>query len=135
MKDLGFLSSVEGVVVEAPMEITGIVTGRAALAQRVMTMLLRSEDDPARTFQTGLLQDIGKSNIRDAADLENVFTLATSAVREVIESEQSTRTDLTDDDTLSDIIAENIVVDGTTVSADINIVTVSGESIRVSLQI
>ena len=135
MKDLGFISSIEGIVQEAPMEITGMVTGRAALAQRVMTMLLSSDTDPARTFETGLLQDIGKSNVRDASDLENVFTLATSAVREVIESEQSTRTDLADEDTLSDIIADNIVVDGTTVSVDIQIITVSGEDIKVSIEI
>lgn len=135
MKDLSFLSAVEGAVVEMPLAIQGIVDGRAALAQRVITMMLSSTSDPARTFQTGILQNVGRSNVRDAADLENDFTIATKEVRQIIESEQAVRTDLTEDETLSDVTAENIKVDGDRVYADIVIVTVAGEDLKVSLEI
>ncbi|GAG02792.1 unnamed protein product, partial [marine sediment metagenome] len=70
-----------------------------------------------------------------AQDLENDFTLATAAVREVIVTEQALRTDLTEDETLADIVADNIAVNGDTVSADILIVTESGEDLKVSLEI
>lgn len=135
MKDLSFLSSVEGAVVPMPLAIQGLVDGRAALAQRVITMILSSTEDPARTFTTGVLQTIGQSNVRNAADLENDFTIATKEVRQIIENEQAIRTDLTDDETLSDVTAENIKVDGDKVFADIVIITVSGEDLKVSLEI
>ncbi len=118
-----------------PLAIQGLVSGRAQLAQRVITMLLSSPDDPARTFSTGILNAVGQSNVRNAADLENDFTLATKEARQVIENEQAVRTDLTDDETLSDVTAENIKVDGDKVYADIVIVTVSGEDLKVSLEI
>lgn len=135
MNDLSFLSEVEGVVVEMPLAIQGLVSGRAQLAQRVITMLLSSPDDPARTFSTGILHAVGQSNVRNAADLKNDFTLATKEARQVIENEQAVRTDLTDDETLSDITTENIRVDGDKVYADIVIITVSGEDLKVSLEI
>jgi hypothetical protein len=135
MNDLSFLSEVEGAVVEMPLAIQGLVSGRAQLAQRVITMLLSSPDDPLRTFSTGILNTVGQSNVRNAADLENDFTLATKEARQVIENEQAVRTDLTDDETLSDVTAENIKVDGDKVYADIVIITVSGEDLKVSLEI
>ena len=135
MKDLSFTAAVEGVVVDLPLSIQGEATGRVQLAQRVMTMLLSSTTDPARTYAVGLLQAIGRSNVRTAEDLENEFTLAVSTVREVIVAEQSVRTDLTDDEVLSDIVVDRIEVDGDTVSADIQIITVTGEDLKVSLVI
>jgi hypothetical protein len=135
MKDLSFLSPVEGAVVEMPLAIQGVVDGRAALAQRVITMILANPEDPARTFSTGILQAVGQSNVRNATDLENDFTLATKQVRTIIATEQELRTDLTEDETLSDVTAENIRVEGDKVYADIVIVTVSGEDLKVSLEI
>lgn len=118
-----------------PLAIQGQVSGRAALAQRVITMLLSSSSDPARTYQTGILQEVGRSNVRNAEDLRNEFTLATAAVREVIATEQATRTDLADEDILSDVTAENIEVGEDSVSTDIVIVTVAGEALRISVEI
>ena len=135
MIDLSFLSTVEGAVVAMPLAIQGQTSGRAALAQRVITMLMSSTDDPARTYQTGILQAVGRSNVRSPEDLENEFTLATSAVREVIATEQATRTDLEDEDILADVTAENIEVNGDSVSVDIVIVTNDGEDLKISLEI
>lgn len=135
MKDLSFMSSVEGAVVTLPLAIQGMVTGRAQLAQRVMTMLLSSTADPARTYVVGILQDVGRSNVRSAEDLVNDFTLAIATVREVITTEQALRTDLATDEILADIVTENIDVTGDKVSADIQIITESGEDLKVSLEI
>jgi len=134
VKDLSFLSDEERVVA-APMAIQGIVEGRAALAQRVMTMLLSSVDDPARTYTTGLLQEIGKSNVRNSEDLNNDFAYAVNNARTVIQNEQAVRTDLTDDDTLQDIIVESISAEVDKVSAVISIITVSGENLILNLEI
>jgi hypothetical protein len=135
MKDLSFLSSIEGVVVDMPLAIQGVVEGRGALAQRVVTLILSSTDDPVRTFSSGILQEIGRSNVRPAADLENDFTEAAKGAKQIIVNEQSLRTDLNEDETLSDVAAENIKVDGDKVYADIVIITVSGEDLKVSLEI
>lgn len=135
MNDLSFTSDVEGAVVSLPLSIQGLATGRVQLAQRVMAMLLSSTADPARTYVVGLLQTIGRSNVRTAEDLENDFTLAAATVREIITADQATRADLDPDEVLADIVVENIQVDGDTVSADIQIITESGESLKVSLEI
>jgi len=134
VKDLSFLSDIQRVL-EAPMAITGDCSGRVSLAQRVITMLMSSTNDPARTYSVGLLQDIGASNVLGAEDLENQFTLAVSDAREIITAEQAVRTDLGADDMLADIIVDNLVANGDTVSADIQIISVSGEVLKVSLEI
>jgi len=135
MKDLRFMDDTEGVVKAIPFAIQGMAEGRVTLAQRVITMLARSTSDAARTFDTGILQDVGQSNVRNSEDLQNDFTAAIAEVRAVIEQDQSVRTDLTDDDILSDILVTDIQVAGDSVTAEIEIISASGESLKTSLEI
>jgi hypothetical protein len=81
------------------------------------------------------VQEVGKSNIRSAEDLDNDFTFSINNARAVIQEEQSTRTDLTDDDILQDIQIENIAADVDTVTAVIRIITRSGQDLIVNLEI
>lgn len=134
MNDLSFTSDEERVI-KVPMDITGLCSGRQALAQRVMTMLLSSTEDPARTYAVGILQDVGRSNIRSPEDMQNDFDLAANTIREIIETEQTQRSGLEPDEILQDIIIDNIRVNGTTVSVDVQVVTESGEDLKASLDI
>ena len=135
MRDLCFLDTTTDKVVPVPFTITGECTGRAQLAQRLLTMLLRSIDDPARVDATGIAQRVGKSNVLPSGEQENAFTLALANVQEIISNDQGARTDLTDDETLSSLRLESLTSQVDTVDAVIAIITVSGDEFYTSFTI
>ena len=134
-RDLCFLNTTTNNVVEVPFELTGDCDGRAALAQRVMTLLLRRTDDAARSVDTGILQEVGASNVRGTAELRNDFTLAINEVSQLIQTEQSTDTTLTDEETLRSVELEDIIVGEEDARVTINIITVAGEPLLISTEI
>lgn len=135
MKDLCFLDTSTDKVVEAPFKITGECSGRAQLAQRVMTMLLRATTDPARVDDTGLAQRVGQSNISANDDLDNEFTLALSDISDIIQEDQAVRNDLEEDEILSGLRLEDLTVNEDSVAAEIAIITVDGEVLYATLSI
>lgn len=135
MRDLCFLDTTTSSVVEVPFKIEGDCSGRAVLAQRVMTMLLRATTDPARVDATGLAQRVGRSNISKNGDLDNQFTLALSTISEVIKNDQAVIADLGNDEILSNLRVESLDVGEDSVSAVIAITTIDGESFYANLEI
>lgn len=135
MRDLLFLDETPDKVVKVPFKLLGECSGRVALAQRVMTMLLRRTDDVARSTETGILQELGSANIRETAEMRNDFTLALSTISQLIQSDQETKTGLADDERLASLELEELTVGEDDANVIINIVTVSGDSFRVSTDI
>jgi hypothetical protein len=124
MRDLCFLDTDTDKVVPVPFKITGDCSGRAVTAQRVMTMALRSLDDPARVDALGLGGTVGRSNI--SSDFENQFTLILSNIEDIIKEDQSVRTDLADDEILDTLRVESLESNEDEVVATIAIITVDG---------
>lgn len=135
MRDLCFLDSATDQVVPIPFKLTGECSGRALLAQRLITMLLRSVDDPARVDELGLAQRVGKSNVSGNADLENEFTLALTEAEDIIRSDQDLREDLDDSDRLDGVRLESLSDTEDSVSAVIAVVTVDGVALYASFTI
>lgn len=133
MKDLCFLDTTTNSVVPMPLKITGECTGRAQLAQRVITMLLRAVTDPARVDATGLAQRVGQSNISANDDLDNEFTLALSNIYAVISEDQSVRTDLADDEILSGLRLDKLTSTEDSVDAEIAVITIDGQTTYASV--
>ncbi len=136
MKDLCFLDTDTNKVVPIPMELSGSVCeGRAQLAQRVITMLLRSTDDPARVDDTGLSQRVGRSNISANDDLDNEFTLALTDILGIIREDQGARLDLDDSETLSSLRLNELTVGDDSVEASVAVITVDGEALFAAISI
>lgn len=135
MIDLSFTDNTEGVTVAVPLKITGTCAGRQALAQRVMTMLLRNVDDVARPNSTGVLGEVGASNVGEQEQLRNTFNLAAKEVRDVIQADQGTQTDLAADEILEDIAVGDVVLATDVVHVTFDITTQEGETLRAELDL
>lgn len=128
-------------IVAVPFEFSGdTVSGSRLLAQKVITLVLTDSDDVLRLFGGNLLPDVMGGNIHEDSleKYKQIITIALKEVSAVIIETQMAEPDLTAEETLSDVILDDLRIDpGTTAMyLGITILTLAGsETFNLALNI
>ena len=124
-----------------PFEFSGeTVNGARLLAQKVITLAFTNSDDLLRLFGGNLLADIIGGNIHEDAleRYKQIITIALKEVTAVIIESQMSEPDLTREETLSDVLLDDLQIrpDTTAMYLGITIVTLAGsETFNLGLKI
>lgn len=131
--DLEYTTDTDSIVT-VPFEFSGdTVSGARLLAQKVITLVFTNSDDVLRLFGGDLLHDIIGGNIHEEAleKYKQIITIALKEVSAVIVESQMAEPDLTDEETLSDVVLDDLQIKPatTTMYLGITIITLAGAEI------
>lgn len=128
-------------IVAVPFKFSGdTVSGSRLLAQKVIMLAFTNSDDVLRIFGGNLLSDIMGGNIHEDAleRYKQIITIALKEVSAAITESQMAEPDLTDAETLSDVLLDDLQIstETTTMYLGITIVTLAGsETFNLGLNI